>query len=266
MSFLERRPAARLRGIVERLWRVDESAADHPSPETICPDGRTEIVLHLADPMQQQLGDQRIDQPRSLLVAQMDGPITVVPTGRVSMVGARLVSGALHRLLPVPQDRLAGQILDLETVWQSWARVTADRVASAPSAAASLVTFERALEALVPDVPVGADTRAMDDAIAALRASGGNAAIDRLAHATELSRRQFERRFAERVGLSPRLFGRIVRFQRAFRHLGRETGADVAARCGYADQAHLVREIRRFAGQTPSALTQADGLTAFFVS
>lgn len=266
MSYLERRPSGRLRGIVDRLWRVDESPADEPAPETICPDGRTEIVIHLGDPMRQQLGDRQLEQPRSLLVAQMHGPITVVPTGRVSMVGARLASGALHRLLPIPQGRLTGQILDLESVWHAWARATADRVASTPSPAASLAAFESALQALVPDVAASDGTHAMEAAIATLRASGGNASIDRLAQSTALSRRQFERRFAECVGLSPRLFGRIVRFQRAFRHLAQESGADVAARCGYADQAHLVREVRRFAGQTPSALTQADGLTAFFVS
>jgi AraC-like DNA-binding protein len=258
MSFLECRPSGRLRGIVDRLWRVDDDAGD-VSPETICPDGRTEIVLR------QRLGDRDTCQPRNLLVAQMEGPVTIVSTGRVSMVGARLVAGALHRLLPVPQDRLTGQILDLESVWQSWARSTSDRIASAPSAARGLEAFERALEALVPDVSLDPDVRAMDAAIAALRASGGNARIERLAHATGLGRRQFERRFAERVGLSPRLFGRIVRFQRAFRHLGAESGAAIAARCGYADQAHLVREVRRFAGQTPTALTDADGLTAFFV-
>ena len=106
----------------------------------------------------------------------------------------------------------------------------------------------------------------MTAAIATLRASGGNAAIDRLARSAGLGRRQFERRFSEHVGLSPRLFGRIVRFQRAVRHLGAESGAAIAARCGYADQAHLIREIRRFAGQTPTALTEAHGLTAFFVS
>jgi AraC-like DNA-binding protein len=127
-------------------------------------------------------------------------------------------------------------------------------------------TFEQALEALVPDAAPDGETRSMAAAIGTLRASGGNAPIDRLAQTTGLSRRQFERRFSERVGLPPRLFGRIVRFQRAFRHLGAESGAAVAARCGYADQAHLIREIRRFAGQTPAALTRADGLTAFFVS
>jgi AraC-like DNA-binding protein len=264
MSFLERRPHGRLRNVVDRLWRVDE-AASAPAPETICPDGRTEIVLHLGDPMRQCVGSRAIAQPRHLLVAQMEGPITIVPTGRVSMVGARLVTGALHRLLPIPQDRLTGRIIDLDSVWQSWARATAERLAAESSPAIGLDLFERALEALVPGETPDPGVCAMDAAIAALRGSGGNAPIDRLAHTAGLSRRQFERRFNEQVGLSPRLFGRIVRFQRAFRHLGVESGAAIAARCGYSDQAHLVREIRRFAGQTPTTLTQADGLTAFFV-
>jgi AraC-like DNA-binding protein len=266
MSYIERPASARLHGIVERLWRVDEPARGQPMPETICPDGRTELVLHLADPMRQCVAGGTILQARSLLVGQMDGPVTIVPTGRVSMVGARLAAGALYRLIPIPQNRLAGEILDLESVWRSWARATADRVSSAHSATASLDTFERAIEALVSDRPVDSETQSLRAAIATLRASGGNASIERLAHTTGLSRRQFERRFRERVGLAPRLFGRIVRFQRAYRYLGSESGAAVAARCGYVDQAHLVREIRRFAGQTPTALSQADGLTAFFVS
>jgi transcriptional regulator GlxA family with amidase domain len=104
----------------------------------------------------------------------------------------------------------------------------------------------------------------MSAAIALLDVTGGQASIDALAHGHGLSRRQFERRFREQVGLSPRLFGRIVRFQRAFGALGFERGAAIAARYGFADQAHLVHEIRRFAGQPPTALAEASGLTAFF--
>jgi AraC-like DNA-binding protein len=265
MSVLAHRPSSpRLQGIVDRVWRVDD-AAPEPTAEAICPDGRTEIVLHLGEPMRQRRRDGDVNQPRNLLVAQMAAPVTIVPTGRVSMVGARFVAGALHRLLPMPQDRLRGQILDLDSVWRSWARSTADRVASAASPAAGLDALERAIEELLPGEHPDDDRRSMERAIAALRVSGGSAPIEGLAHATGLSRRQFERRFNERVGLSPRLFGRIVRFQRAVRHLGIESGAAVAARCGYADQAHLVREFRRFAGQTPTWLTGADGLTRFFV-
>jgi AraC-like DNA-binding protein len=261
MSFLTRRPGPTLRGVVDRLWHV-EGPASPADAETICPDGRTELVLHLGAPMRERRDGHDEPQPRHLLVGQMEQPVTVIPTGGLRMVGARLEPAALHRLLPMPQDRLAGRIVDLESIWGVWTREAADSVAAANTPAEALDRFERALERLIAaaapiDVPVAS-------AIARLQKTGGTASITRLAADLGLGRRQLERRFRDRVGLSPRLFGRIVRFQRAFQALDRESGAAIAARCGYADQAHLVREIRRFSGRTPTLLAEADGLTAFF--
>lgn len=261
MSFVSRRPGPRLRGVVDRLWYVEGGVAS-AEPETICPDGRTELVVHLGAPMREVRADGDRPQPRHLLVGQMARPVTIVPTGGVRMVGARLEPAALHRVLPVPQDRLVDQIVDLEGVWGGWTRQTAERVAAAADAPTALDRFERALDTLVPaatpaDLPIEA-------AVARLQQSGGTASITRLADDLGLGRRQLERRFRDRVGLSPRLFGRIIRFQRAFHALDYESGAAVAARCGYADQAHLVREVRRFAGRTPTLLAEAEGLTVFF--
>jgi AraC-like DNA-binding protein len=255
VSFLTRPPSSRLAGLVERLWRVEEEESSS-EPETICPDGRPEIVVHLGDPMR--------GQSRYLLVGQMDAPLTIVSSGRVAMVGARLSPTGLYRLLPVAQDDLIGEVVSLESVWTAWTRRTADRVASALTPAGQLDVFAVALEELVTDQSANRADCGVEAALDVLRRSGGNASITWLAGQAGISRRQFERRFREQVGLSPRVFGRIVRFQRAFRALGMESGAAIAARCGYADQAHLVREMRRFGGQAPSALAAADGLTAFF--
>ena len=263
MIYLTCRARGRLNGIVERFWLVEDAESSTAS-ETICPDGRTEIVLHLAEPMLETAAGANRRQPRHLLVGQMAAPITVMPTGRVSMVGARLAPGALRRMLPIPQDRIAGQVLDLDAIWRRWTRETVDRVGSTSAPAARFAALERALETLVPELPVDDEQRGIEIAVARLRLSGGTASIDRLSDEAGISRRQFERRFREYVGLPPRLFGRIVRFQRACHALGREDGAAIAARCGFADQAHLVHEIRRFSGQTPTLLTKASGLTAFF--
>ena len=263
MSFAERAPRGRLRGVVERLWLVDD-AAPSGAPDVICPDGTMEIVLHLGEAMRQQVDGREILQPRHLLVGQMDMPIVIASTGRVSMVGARFAAGAFRRVLPIPQHQLARRIIDLDSIWPHWTREATDRVAAASDDAARLHEFECALERLVPIDD--ATPRSMRAAVAHLRVTAGRGSIERLARDIGISRRQFERRFQDDVGLSPRLFARILKFQRAFHALDHESGAMVAARCGYVDQAHMVREIRRFAGQTPTALAEADGVTRFFRS
>jgi AraC-like DNA-binding protein len=83
-----------------------------------------------------------------------------------------------------------------------------------------------------------------------------------------LSARQLERRFRHATGIPPKLFGRMRRFQRVFHALESPDGrwaespygrwADVALRCGYYDQAHLIRDFRQFAGKPPAALLAGD--------
>ncbi len=265
MKYTSRKPRGRLTGLVELLWHIDDPASAS-APQTICPDGRTEIVLHLGQPMQQYTANAAHLQPRHLIVGQMSAPVTIAATGRALMVGARLAPDALFRLLPLPQDRIAATIVDAGAVWHRWTARAADAIANAPSAAGQLDALETALEQLAPSGPASVAERTIRRAIRCLESSGGTAPVEALAHAAGVSRRHFERLFQERVGLSPRLFGRIVRFQQAFQALGSEPAASIAARCGYADQSHLVREVRRFAGQTPRALAEAEGLTAIFRS
>jgi AraC-like DNA-binding protein len=66
------------------------------------------------------------------------------------------------------------------------------------------------------------------------------------------SRKHLARRFADEVGLGPKSVSRIVRFNRAIAASRSGSGwAGIAADCGYADQAHMVREFRELAGNSP---------------
>ena len=87
-------------------------------------------------------------------------------------------------------------------------------------------------------------------------ATGGRATVARLAQGVEWSRKHLASRFHDEIGLSPKQVARIARFGRArtMAAAGNANGwADIAAACGYADQAHLAREFREFSGATPSA-------------
>jgi len=85
----------------------------------------------------------------------------------------------------------------------------------------------------------------------------GAASISDVASMTGLSLRQFERRFASQVGMRPKLFARIVRFEAVMDRMTRGSGAswtDTAHRYGYHDQMHMVHDIQRFTGETPTRI------------
>ncbi|MVA98931.1 helix-turn-helix domain-containing protein [Nitratireductor sp. CAU 1489] len=88
-------------------------------------------------------------------------------------------------------------------------------------------------------------------------ASQGTVRIGALARSLDCSRKHLNQRFHEEIGIGPKSTARMVRFNRALTMARFAEGPDwalIAADCGYADQAHLVREFRAFSGAPPSAL------------
>jgi AraC-like DNA-binding protein len=82
----------------------------------------------------------------------------------------------------------------------------------------------------------------------------GSVRIPAMADSAGLSLRQFERRFLQQVGMSPKLLARIARFEAALDCMARsqtQTWTEVAHRFGYYDQMHMVHEFAEFTGETP---------------
>ena len=95
----------------------------------------------------------------------------------------------------------------------------------------------------------------LEHAWARLQASDGAVAIATLAGEVGWSRRHLAARFTADIGLPPKSVARILRFSRVAGTLRANQGrglADIAYACGYADQAHLNRDFRAFAGATPT--------------
>jgi AraC-like DNA-binding protein len=85
--------------------------------------------------------------------------------------------------------------------------------------------------------------------------SGGRATISGIARQVGWSHKHLITRFKQQVGVAPHMAARLVRLSRVWQHLDDEhSWVRIAAESGYADQAHLIREFRRFTGTTPAAL------------
>jgi AraC-like DNA-binding protein len=203
-------------------------------------------------------------------------PIRVVETGRTCVWGVRLHPWAASVVAGMPAYELTGRIERTEDVCPRLARDLADALDSADQdgADADLAWGVQALDRvlgwhLARAVP-------LDPLVVA---AGGlllrqPRPIAEMAARLGVSVRRLERAFQHTVGLTPKMFARISRFQRVAAILDGAPEeapanrlASVALECGYYDQSHLVRDVRAFAGDTPVALRDAlDGeLAEYFL-
>jgi AraC-like DNA-binding protein len=91
-----------------------------------------------------------------------------------------------------------------------------------------------------------------------LARSRGREPISEIARQVDWSHKHLISRFKQQIGVAPHLAARLLRLTMVWRHLDDEQSwVRIAAECGYADQAHLTREFRRFTGTTPGALVTA---------
>lgn len=214
------------------------------------------------------------------LIIAIDAPIRVLGSGAMgsgcgrfnafvaglaesaSIIAKRSEQTGLHlfleprharRLLGLPSRALYGQLVNLSELLGPAANELQERLAATRD-------WQRRFD--VVDEVLARRARAARDPPAALdwawrriTASDGRVPIARLAAQVGFSRRYLHRRFVSEVGLSPKAFARICRFEHAARLLksARLPLAVVAADSGFCDQAHLSREWRRIAGCPPRA-------------
>ncbi|HEV3123042.1 MAG TPA: helix-turn-helix domain-containing protein [Candidatus Dormibacteraeota bacterium] len=160
-------------------------------------------------------------------------------------VALRFSGGAGPALLGVPADEVRDQTPDLGELWPSLeARLLAERVAEDPVATLEAWAVDRAASSEVD--PLGPRV---------LRMAAAGTSVTVIAERLGLSTRHLHRRCLPIFGYGPLRLARVLRLRRAVNES--RTGvplAQVAAGCGYADQAHLSRETRALAGTTPTGL------------
>ncbi|WCO69264.1 helix-turn-helix domain-containing protein [Iamia majanohamensis] len=211
---------SRLAGVV--VWTAVASGA-----QRVLPDGCMDVIW---------LGDE-------VVVAGPDevAHVSEAPAG-TPCTGLRFAPGLLPPLLGVPAAAVTGQRVPLAEVWSSAEveRMGHEVALGAPRSAvleARLAARRRHAAPVDPRLPTVVDGLAAGAPVAAV------------ADAVGLSARQLHRRARDAFGYGPKVLARILRLTRAL-DLARAgvAPAAVAAATGYADQAHLAREVRALAG------------------
>ena len=227
MDYKERPAAEPLAGLVKCFWTLDAAgSAEEWIEHDATPDGCVEVIRRVA-------GRSRWHgaQPETFVAGLNDRPVRFEISGDARFAAIRLWPWAWPLIGEVT-------IVGLRNGWRPARELVAADVASAlPDVEAA----ERLLMARKGRLPLG--LAAMGERLARSRTVG------EMRDATGLGPRTLQRWFAARVGISPRQYLRLLRFQDAFAGLGAEARlADQAAVHGFADQAHMAREFKTMAG------------------
>lgn len=254
----------RLRGLVAGIVGYDEVAP--PGGRVRVQPAGSYLVMEVSftTPLHVQAHPAEADTAHgAFLAGLMRAPVRTVFYGRHASVQVYLTPPGAYRLLGVPGRETTGHVLPLVDLVPRWGRDLPDRLAEAPG-------WPQRFTTVIDELALLARAQAPPDTLtewvwSQLQRTGGQARIADLAQHSGRSVRQVRARFDAVAGLSPKVAAQIIRFERLHAELERWSLADLAARHGFSDQSHLTREVRRFAGEAPLALTRARRPTAFTV-
>lgn len=197
--------------------------------------------------------------------------IPVVLYGQFSEVTNRMIGhhflvfqvifnpGALYRLTGIPSAAITNQYMDAETIFSSVLREVNEQLYHSADYNAMVLVADNFVRQLMRKQQKS--RLLIDDACLLLLNSPDKLTLKQLARESCLSTKQLERKFKERTGVNPKLFERIVRFDRAFRLKNSNEQMDwlrIAMECNYHDYQHLAKEYKDFTGLSPNAFHEIE--------
>src|SRR5215469_12322742 len=249
-------PEAPLSKFVDNFWLYEGYVAEHKT-ERILPTGTLELAINLRQ------NEQRFyDAERPENCSRLSGAIVSGASGRgfapgaeeeAFIIGVHFKPGGAFPFLGLPAGELADTHVDLATLWGPSAGRLRERLCEARTSAAR---FQLLQEALLNRLRHGVEQHyAVSAALEIFEKDQAGPRVREAAKYLGLSQRRFIQVFKAEVGITPKLFSRIQRFQQTralIQHNPSINWAGLAVDLGYFDQSHLIREFLEFSGLSPT--------------
>jgi AraC-like DNA-binding protein len=254
MTFLVRAPAPPLDRSIAALWYFRRA----PQPfalERVLPTGAAQLIVNLADDQTRSydLDGRATTASGSVLVGPRTTFEIIDSDEQEHVVAAIFRPGGTRALFAPPADAFGGADVPLDALWGPAMTATLrERLLAAPFPDAALDALELALREAWHDRP---RHPAVAAALATFAREPHTTRVAEVAGTVGMSARRFIDAFRRDVGLTPKQFCRVRRFQHAVVQAYAAIDvdwADVALSCGYYDQAHFIHDFRAFSGLTPT--------------
>lgn len=256
-------PNPQLQQVVECYWIVEGSDT---FTQKIIPDGCSELIFHFGDRYKVHLeGKPQTLQSPSIVAGQLSAPLFLTPTGRSGVIGVKFRPLGMWRLLGCNMELLTNETYALRDVMNRETEDLADMIRYAAGNHERIRIVETFLLRHLQHLHASA----LDPLISEIHQHQGQVSMRELSAKFRLSSRKMERLFLQQVGVTAKLYSRLVRFARVYKMVQQPelTKAEATYLCGYFDQAHFNREFREFTGENPEMyFSQGHAFANFFLN
>lgn len=242
-------PREEVRLYVRYYWVLE---SDKPFSVLTFPIGCPQMIFHRRSPL--FISELSSRQDKFTISGQVNFPAHIASDGDMEMVVAVFYPHTIGMFIDTPPSAFYNQEISGYDIGNKQLNQLADRIFDCADSGTVVSLIEQWLTSRIrPSLNI----ERIGASLAALLRSP-SISIENLAGISCLGKKQYGRLFREYVGMNPKEYGRIARFQRALRmmQLGSRDYVGIAYANGYSDQSYFIRDFRRFSGMTPKQLTE----------
>lgn len=244
-------PNDRLSKYIRCYWSLDNLDDSEPhSRERIFPDGCIELIFNHGDLFVTYTKTGAEEQPKNFIHGQLKKFIEVQGMGKVGIFSIRFHPAGLQPFIDFPVSDLTGIFVELSKIWKD-SSILEEKMSRCQNNEERIQVIENFLESHLKN---NLDTEAMERCVNEIIRSDGMISIEKLAADLKIGQRHLERKFLSSVGLSLKLFSRIIRFNNALQLIENKdfkSFTNVAYNGGFYDQAHFIKDFKYFTGLNP---------------
>lgn len=248
-------PSEELKPFVKHYWILEESnPSGNGCKQRIYPSGFTELLFFYGDRY------VKIDQnekkkllPHAYFSGQINNYYDILPTGKIGLIAVTFKPDAAKLFLKIPIQEFGNDLVPLDCVLANNGKILEEKVIDNLSISERINKIEDFLIAQLNNQNIY-DYKRIHFTLHQINQKRGIINNDQLANYACLSKKQFNRKFTDYIGISPKQFTKIVRFQNTIfnqQHKTMNSLTELAYACGYYDQAHFSNEFKLFTGYSP---------------
>lgn len=259
MIFKTYLPVYPLNDFVDNFFYYEGFNPEH-NVDRFLPDGNTEIVIDLTENPKYIYDNETLKEIQACHNVWVSGVRTeyiTIPSGKESrMLVITFKKGRAYPFYPLPVNELTDYVVDADLIFGNTIIQLREKLLSADSIDQMFLLVQDFLlqvadQSLISTVP----SKCIDFAITSIVQNPGIVQLNDLSNRIGYSQKHFIDLFKKHVGVSPKTYIRIIRFQQAIMEIERKTinnWSHIALESGFYDQAHFINDFKIFSGFTPN--------------